>query len=74
MSTDQTNRMVSFELRWYTHGGGPAETILNDFGMDAADFFRQLNTYLEHHAPTPVRPDLVEKMKAVARRRLWAGS
>ncbi len=42
-----------------------------DFGMDAAAFFRQLTEYLENSPPTPLRPDVVERMKAVTRRRLW---
>ncbi|MFD7010911.1 hypothetical protein [Rhodococcus jostii] len=42
-----------------------------DFGMDAAAFFRHLAEYLELSPPTPLRPDLLERMTAVARRRLW---
>ncbi|MDT2004813.1 DUF3263 domain-containing protein [Rhodococcus opacus] len=63
--------MVAFEVQWYAYGGGPAETILADFGMDAAAFFRHLAADLEDSPPTPLRPDLVERMKGVARRRLW---
>jgi hypothetical protein len=44
---------------------------MTDFGMDAAAFFRHLAEYLELSPPTPLRPDLLERMKAVARRRLW---
>ncbi|WP_338051505.1 hypothetical protein [Rhodococcus koreensis] len=55
--------MVAFEVRWCAHGGGPAETIMADFGMDAAAFFRQLTEYLENSPPTPLRPDVVERMK-----------
>ncbi|RYE38038.1 MAG: hypothetical protein EOP24_47895 [Hyphomicrobiales bacterium] len=67
----RVNRMVAFEVRWCALGGGPAETIMADFGMDAAAFFRHLAEYLELSPPTPLRPDLLERMKAVARRRLW---
>jgi hypothetical protein len=69
--TAAVNRMVAFELRWSAYGGGPAEAIMADFGMDAVSFFRQLAAYLESSPPTPLRPDLVARMKAVARRRLW---
>ncbi|MGW5151611.1 MULTISPECIES: DUF3263 domain-containing protein [Rhodococcus] len=74
MSAAPMSRMVSFELRWYSHGGGPEETILADFGMSPTEFFRELHTNLELDPPTPLQPKLVETMKAVARRRLWAGS
>ncbi|MDF3312980.1 hypothetical protein P3H15_49590 [Rhodococcus sp. T2V] len=60
--------MVAFEVRWCALGGGPAETIMADFGMDASVFLRHLAEYLEHSPPTP---DRLERMTAVARRRLW---
>ncbi|TQC40154.1 DUF3263 domain-containing protein [Rhodococcus sp. WS4] len=66
--------MVAFELRWCAHGGGPAEVIMADFGMDTAAFFRKLVAYLDIAAPAPLRPELVERMTAVARRRLWLGT
>ncbi|MFE5703671.1 hypothetical protein [Rhodococcus koreensis] len=63
--------MVAFEVRWCALGGGPTETIMADFGMDASVSFRHLAEYLEHSPPTPLRPDLFECMTAVARQRLW---
>jgi hypothetical protein len=69
--TTGVNRTVAFALRWCAHGGGPAETIMADFGMDAVTFFRHLAAYLELAPPTPLRPDLVDRMKNAARRRLW---
>ncbi|WP_257015903.1 DUF3263 domain-containing protein [Rhodococcus sp. ACS1] len=51
MSAAPMSRMVSFELRWYSHGGGPEETILADFGMSPTEFFRELHTNLELDPP-----------------------
>ncbi|WP_172652415.1 hypothetical protein [Rhodococcus opacus] len=69
--TAKVNRMVTFALRWFPHGGGPAEEIIAVFGMDTGEFFRCLHAQLHPNPPTPLRPAIVEKMKAVARRRLW---
>ncbi|ELB92939.1 hypothetical protein Rwratislav_11593 [Rhodococcus wratislaviensis IFP 2016] len=66
----QLSRMVAFALRWCVHGGGPAEVIRADFGMDTTAFFRTLVGYLDVAAPAPLRPVVVERMTTVARRRL----
>ena len=42
-----------------------------DFGMEAREVFDRLRAQLEHSPPSPLRPELVERMKTVARRRLW---
>ena len=70
----ELSRMVAFALRWCAHGGGPAEVIRADFGMDTAAFFRTLVGYLDVAAPAPLRPVLVERMTIVARRRIWLGT
>lgn len=70
----ELSRMVAFALRWCAHGGGPAEVIRADFGMDTAAFFRTLVGYLDVAAPAPLRPVLVARMTTVARRRLWLGT
>ena len=70
----ELSRMVAFALRWCAHGGGPAEVIRADFGMDTAAFFRTLVVYLDVAAPAPLRPVLVEQMTTVALRRLWLGT
>ncbi|UNN04969.1 hypothetical protein [Rhodococcus opacus] len=62
---------MNFALRWFPHGGGPAEEIVAAFGVETGEFFRCLHAQLHPTPPTPLRPEIVEKMKAVARLRLW---
>jgi hypothetical protein len=69
-NTENVNRMMTFALRWFPHRGGPAEEIVAVLGMDTGEFFHCLNAQL-HPNPTPLRPEIVQKMKAVARRHLW---
>jgi hypothetical protein len=71
--TTELSRMVAFALRWCAHGGGPAEAIRADFGMDTAAFFRTPGTS-DVAAPAPLRPVLIERVTTVARRRLWLGT
>ena len=70
-NTENVNRMMTFALRWFPHRGGPAAEIVAVLGMDTGEFFRCLNAQLHPNPPTPLRPEIVQKMKAVARRRLW---
>ena len=65
------DRMVEFALRWSAYGGGPAHEREHRFGMSTAEYFRRLTDHLDGNPPAPLRPELVETMKAVARKRLW---
>lgn len=67
-NTENVNRMMTFALRWFPHGGGPAEEIVAVLGMDTGEFFRLSERAAALEPPTPLRPEIVEKMKAVARR------
>ncbi|WP_245672904.1 hypothetical protein [Aldersonia kunmingensis] len=71
MGPDDHERMVEFELRWYSLGGGPATEIRDVFGVDEADFFRELDVALKSLPPRGLPLGVVEDMKRVVRRRLW---
>lgn len=45
-NTAKVNRMMPFALRWFPHGGGPAEEIVAVFGMDTCELFRCLRECL----------------------------
>jgi hypothetical protein len=62
--------MVEFALRWSAYGCGPADEIEHRFGMSSAEYFRRLTEHLDGNPSMPLRPEAVEAMKAVARKRL----
>lgn len=66
-----SDRLVEFELRWYLSGGGPPGQIMAEFALDPVEFFDRVLRRLEQDPPSPIRGDVIEGMKAVARRRLW---
>jgi hypothetical protein len=68
---DDHDRMVQFELRWYSLGGGPATEIRAEFGVGEADFFRELGVVLSGPPPRGLPLGVVDDMKRVVRRRLW---
>ncbi len=55
--TAKVNRMVTFALRWFPHGGGPAEEIIAVFGMDTGEFFRCLHAQLHPNPPDSASAD-----------------
>jgi hypothetical protein len=69
-------KLLAFELGWFERGGGPSAAIREEFGIGDVEFFHRLSEYLDD---TVHRPDadealprhVVEKMKAVCRKRLW---
>jgi hypothetical protein len=63
--------LLEFELRWFEHGGGPAEEIAVAFGMTPQEFFGRILAFVEHNPPAPYRATVVEAIKSVARKRLW---
>ncbi|MCP2160600.1 DUF3263 domain-containing protein [Williamsia serinedens] len=67
-------KLLAFELGWFQRGGGPSEKIREEFGIGDAEFFHRLNEYLDEsvaHRDEALPPHVVEKMKAVCRKRLW---
>lgn len=68
---DDHERMVEFELRWYSLGGGPAADIRSEFGVGEADFFRELDAALVSAPPRGVPMAVIDDMKRVVRRRIW---
>ena len=71
IGSDDHARMVEFELRWYTLGGGPEAEIREQFGVGSAEFFSELATALQENPPRGVSMTVIEDMKRVARRRCW---
>lgn len=63
--------LIAYALRWIDHGGGPAAEIYTRFSMTAQEYFTALATHLESDPPSPVHPSVVDRMKGVARKRLW---
>jgi hypothetical protein len=61
--------MVAFALRWSAHGGVPHK-IEHRFGMSTAEYFHRLAEHLDADPPAP-RPEVVETMNFLARKRLW---
>ncbi|MGZ8179051.1 DUF3263 domain-containing protein [Williamsia sp. SKLECPSW1] len=67
-------KLLAFELGWFQRGGGPAEAIREQFGIGDVEFFHRLSEYLEETAPSgdgQLPAHVVDKMKAVCRKRLW---
>lgn len=69
-NTARVNRMMTFALRGFPHGGCPSEEIIAVIGVDTGELFPLFARAAAPEPPTPLRPKIVEKMKAVARR-LW---
>ncbi|WP_299575805.1 DUF3263 domain-containing protein [uncultured Williamsia sp.] len=73
---EDDGKLVAFELGWFQRGGGPAEAIREQFGIGDVEFFHRLSEYLDSTIERPgvdeaLPPHVVEKMKAVCRKRLW---
>lgn len=76
MSTPRTApppypEMVEFVLRWLDHGGGPAADISDQFAIPADEFFTTVLSHLDQDPPAPIHPAVLERVKSVARKRLW---
>jgi hypothetical protein len=63
--------LIAYALRWIDHGGGPAAEIFTRFSMSPQEYFTALATHLESDPPAPVHPAVIDRMKRVARKRLW---
>ena len=55
---------------------GPSAAIREEFGIGDVEFFHRLSDYLDGTVEAPgddeaLPPHVVEKMKAVCRKRLW---
>ncbi|MCK5752216.1 MAG: DUF3263 domain-containing protein [Mycobacterium sp.] len=62
--------LITFELRWYRCGGGPATAIIDQLGLAPRDFFARLLEVLDD-PPAPLSQQTVTAMRAVAHRRSW---
>jgi hypothetical protein len=63
--------VLQFELRWFELGGGSAEDIREQFGVEPVAFFAQVHEILDRDPPTTVSRYTIEGMKRVARARQW---
>ena len=63
--------MIGFALRWLSHGGGPCSEISDRFGMTSLEFFTTILDHLDQYPPAPIHPEVLHRMKSVARKRLW---
>lgn len=63
--------IIDFALKWYRHGGGSAELIHDEFGLTPIRYFTILLWHLATDPPTPIRPDVIDAISSVARRRVW---
>ncbi len=64
-------RMFDFQRRWSHLGGGSAEDIQGEFGLNAMTYFGRLKDVLESDPPDNVGRSEVALLLRVCRRRLW---
>ncbi|NMO01833.1 hypothetical protein HH308_11485 [Gordonia sp. TBRC 11910] len=66
--------MITFALRWYRLGGGADETIREQLGLEPIRFFSIMLWHLATNPPSPIKPEVVNAISSVARRRIWLAS
>lgn len=64
-------QMVDFETSWYPFGGGPSKSIVEQFGLNDRDFFREVDRIVQADPPERLTSTELRKMRGVIRRRIW---
>lgn len=67
---------IAFAVRWAPHGGGSPQDIRERFGSTVPEFYRQvlaLVDALDAESRDRVPRTVIDRIAAVARRRLWLG-